>query len=55
MKKRGLLLVNLGTPDAPRSREVMSSADRRALTQHYSEEVQKTAALIGRDLSSWLS
>ena len=38
----------------PRSREVMSSTDRRVLIEHYREEIQKTAELIGRDLSSWL-
>jgi hypothetical protein len=37
-----------------RSREAMSTADRRVLTDLYREDVEKTAALIGRDLSPWL-
>jgi hypothetical protein len=37
-----------------RSREVMSPADRRVLLEHYRDEIQKTAELIDRDLSSWL-
>jgi hypothetical protein len=37
-----------------RSREVMSAADRGLLTEHYRDEVSKTADLIGRDLSAWL-
>jgi hypothetical protein len=37
-----------------RSREAMSPADRRFLTELYRDDVQKTAGLIGRDLSSWL-
>jgi hypothetical protein len=37
-----------------RSREVMLPEDRRVLTEHYRSDVEKTAKLIGRDLSSWL-
>ena len=38
----------------PRSREVMSAADRRVLLDHYRDEIEKTAKLIDRDLSQWL-
>jgi hypothetical protein len=38
-----------------RSREVMSSADRLVLTEHFRDDVRKTAKLIGRDLSAWLA
>jgi sulfotransferase family protein len=37
-----------------RSREVMSSADRRVLVELYRDEIRKTAELIDRDLSAWL-
>jgi hypothetical protein len=37
-----------------RSREVMSSAERGVLVEHYRGEIGKTAELLGRDLSSWL-
>lgn len=37
-----------------RSREVMSAEDRRVLTEIYCDDVRRTAALIDRDLSSWL-
>lgn len=37
-----------------RSREAMSSADRRVLDDYYRDDIDKTAALIDRDLSSWL-
>jgi hypothetical protein len=38
-----------------RSREIMSAEDRRVLAELYRDEVRRTAALIDRDLSSWLA
>jgi hypothetical protein len=38
----------------PRSREIMSAADRRVLVEHYRDDIRKTAILIDRDLSAWL-
>lgn len=37
-----------------RSRETMSATDRRVLVEHYRAEIERTAELIDRDLSSWL-
>jgi len=39
---------------APRSGEEMSAVDRCVLREHYGAEIEKTAELIGRDLSAWL-
>ena len=38
----------------PRSRETMAPADRRAIVDHYRDEILQTSQLIGRDLSPWL-
>ena len=38
----------------PRSRETMDPADRRAIIDHYRDEILQTSELIGRDLSAWL-
>ena len=43
-----------GVYSGPRSKETMSAADRRVLVEIYRDEIQKTAELIGRDLSQWL-
>ncbi len=32
----------------------MDSADRRLLIEYYEDEIRRTAALLGRDLSAWL-
>jgi hypothetical protein len=43
-----------GVFSRPRSQETMSAADRRALVEHYRDDIEKAAKLIGRDLSAWL-
>jgi hypothetical protein len=32
----------------------MDPADRRAIIDHYRDEILQTSELIGRDLSAWL-
>jgi len=32
----------------------MDSGDRRLLIEYYEDEIRRTAALLGRDLSAWL-
>jgi len=43
-----------GVYGGPRSQEIMSTADRSVLVEHYGDEIEKAARLIGRDLSAWL-
>ncbi len=38
----------------PRGEIHLDPADRRVVTEHYRDQVERTAALIGRDLSAWL-
>jgi hypothetical protein len=38
----------------PRADMAMDSADRRMVVDYYRDEIERTAALIGRDLSAWL-
>ncbi len=37
-----------------RARMAMASSDRRLVVDYYREDIERTAALLGRDLSAWL-